>query len=494
MDHHEAKNHILVYADRGVEKISRHIYGHFAEHLGRCIYDGFYVGEKNSVVAHTDGLRSDIISALRNLNVPNLRWPGGCFADTYHWQDGIGLKGQRAAIVNKWWGNVAEDNSFGTHEFLQLCELLKAEPYLAANVGSGTVKELADWVQYVNLDGLSPMSALRKMNGRDLPWQVKFWGIGNEAWGCGGNMTAEYYANVYRQYATFMMGWSNTEKLFRIASGANGTDYQWTEVLMRAIPSNLVEGLALHYYAVHDWNNKGPATGFSKRDYIQTIGAALRMDEIITRHEAIMDSYDPGKKIALVVDEWGTWYDVEPGTNPGFLYQQNTMRDAIVAGITLNIFNKHCSRVRMANLAQTVNVLQSVIFTAGEKMWLTPTYHVLEMYKVHHDGVLLPTEIISPAEPLHVPVSVSASMDDQKNVHISLVNIDTENPMPLSVEINGLRISKINGRILTSSNVTDHNTETHPTIVSSKPFHDFEVKDNVVELILPPASVCVIKC
>jgi alpha-N-arabinofuranosidase len=309
-------------------------------------------------------------------------------------------------------------------------------------------------------------------------------------------MTAEYYANVYRQYATFMTGWSNTEKLFRIASGANGTDYRWTEVLMRGIPSNLVEGLALHYYAVHDWNNKGAATGFSKQEYLQTVGAALRMDEIISRHAAIMDTYDPEKRIALVVDEWGTWYNVEAGTNPGFLYQQNTMRDAIVAGITLNIFNKHCARVRMANLAQTVNVLQSVIFTAGEKMWLTPTYHVLEMYKVHQDAVLLPTEIGPPANSpsASFSLSVSASLDQQKRVHISLVNMDMESPMPVTVALNGTRISKIEGKILSSASVTDHNTETHPANVSARPFHDFRLTDDVVEMVLPPASVCVVKC
>jgi alpha-L-arabinofuranosidase len=488
------KNHITVYADRGSEKISRHIYGHFAEHLGRCIYGGFYVGENNSVVAHTEGFRWDIIEALKKLNIPNLRWPGGCFADTYHWKDGIGPKNKRPSIVNKWWGNIVEDNSFGTHEFLRLCELLKAEPYLAANVGSGAVQEVADWVQYVNFDGLSPMSELRKMNGRDQSWQVKFWGIGNEAWGCGGNMSAQYYANVYRQYVTFMTGWSNSEKLFRIASGANSADYNWTEVLMLEIPPGLVEGLALHHYAVNDWNNKGAATGFSKSEYMLTIQAALRMDELVARHAAIMDTYDPGRKIALVVDEWGTWYDVEPGTHPGFLYQQNTMRDAVVAGITLNIFNKHCARVRMANLAQTVNVLQSVIFTSGEKMWVTPTYHVMEMYKVHQDGILLPSEVTSPtAANFKSPISFSASMDEQKRVHLSIVNIDVEDETYVTINVKGMRIEKMKGRILHSGNVNDHNTESNPTTVKLKPFHDFKLKDENIELTLPPASVCVME-
>src|SRR5688572_29273152 len=279
-----AQNQLVVFADRGTEKINRHIYGHFAEHLGRCIYGGFYVGEANSKISHTNGVRNDVVEALKKLNIPNLRWPGGCFADTYHWKDGIGPKANRPTIVNRWWGNVTEDNSFGTHDFLNMCELLGTEPYLSANVGSGTVQEVADWVQYVNFDGISPMSDARKVNGRDKPWQVKFWGVGNEAWGCGGNMTAEYYANVYRQYATFMSGWSNTEKIFRIASGANSKDYHWTEVVMRDIPHNMLEGLALHHYSVIDWNNKGPATGFSEEQYIKTMKLALRMDEVITQH------------------------------------------------------------------------------------------------------------------------------------------------------------------------------------------------------------------
>ncbi len=293
----------------------------------------------------------DVVEALKKLKVPNLRWPGGCFADTYHWKDGIGPKNQRPTMVNCWWGGAAEDNSFGTHDFLNMCELIGTEPYLAANVGSGTVQEFTDWLQYVNFDGVSPMSKLREQNGRAKPWKVKFWGVGNEAWGCGGNMRPEYYANIYRQYATFMTDWTNSGGLFRIASGANSADYNWTEVLMRDIPHNMLEGIALHHYSVIDWNNKGPAVDFTEQQYFTILEKALFMDELITRHETIMDKYDPEKRVALVVDEWGGWYSVEAGTNPGFLYQQNTMRDAMIAGATLNIFHKHCGRVRMANLA-----------------------------------------------------------------------------------------------------------------------------------------------
>ena len=369
-------------------KISRHIYGHFAEHLGRCIYDGFYVGEKNKTIPNTNGIRNDIVAALKKLHIPNLRWPGGCFADTYHWKDGIGPKEKRPKMVNVWWGGVTEDNSFGTHEFLNMCELLGTEPYISGNVGSGT-QEFAEGVQYVNFKGVSPMSELRAKNGRKEPWNVKFWGVGNEAWGCGGNMRPEYYADIYRKYSTFISDWTNSGKILRIASGANSADYNWTEVLMKNIPQDLAGGLALHHYSVIDWNKKGAAVEFDEDMYFQTMQRAWKMDSLIIKHAAIMDKYDPQKAIALVVDEWGGWYDVEKGTNPGFLYQQNTMRDEMIAGITLNIFNNHSDRVRMANLAQTVNVLQAVILTDKEKMILTPTYHVMEMYKVHQDAQLM---------------------------------------------------------------------------------------------------------
>ncbi|MGL6266420.1 MAG: alpha-N-arabinofuranosidase, partial [Chitinophagaceae bacterium] len=407
---------ITVNATSGKETINKHIYGHFAEHLGRCIYDGFYVGENNKQIPNKEGVRLDIIDALKNLNIPNLRWPGGCFADTYHWKDGIGPKDKRPSMLNVWWGGVTENNSFGTHDFLNMCELLGTEPYLSGNVGSGTVQELSDWVKYVNhKEGSSPMPILRQENGREKPWNVQFWGIGNEAWGCGGNMKAEYYANIYRQYATFMTNWSNEKKIYRIASGANSSDYNWTEVLMRDIPHEMLEGVALHHYSVIDWNKKSSAAGFSDLDYFKTMQKALQMEELVTKHSAIMDKYDPTKKVGLVVDEWGGWYDVEPGTNGAFLYQQNTMRDAMIAGVTLNIFNNHCDRVRMANLAQTVNVLQAVVLTKGEKLILTPTYHVMEMYKVHQDALSLPFTIksgdfISGNEKLPA-VSASASKD-----------------------------------------------------------------------------------
>jgi len=493
----QAQNTGVLNTDQGKTIIDKHIYGHFSEHLGRCIYGGFYVGESNTKIPHTAGVRNDVVEALKKLKVPNLRWPGGCFADTYHWKDGVGPKAKRPTLVNTWWGGVTEDNSFGTHDFLNMCELIGAEPYLAGNVGSGTVQELAEWVQYVNFEGVSPMSNWRKENGRDKPWNVKYWGVGNEAWGCGGNMKPEYYANIYRQYATFMTNWSNSSKLFRIASGANSSDYNWTEVLMRDIPHNMLEGVALHHYSVIDWNKKGSAADFSEQQYFQTMQRALFMDELIMKHSTIMDKYDPAKKVALVVDEWGGWYDVETGTNPGFLYQQNTIRDAILAGATLNIFHNHSDRVRMANLAQTVNVLQAVVLTQEEKMILTPTYHVMEMYNVHQDATLLPLQITTNNYVLGTEklpaISASASKDNAGRVHISLVNIDSKNAQEITLDLRGGKFTTVSGRILTSAKLQDHNSFESSEKVKPAAFKQATISNNILKVTLPAHAVVVLE-
>ncbi|QNK61130.1 alpha-N-arabinofuranosidase [Pedobacter sp. PAMC26386] len=483
---------ITLRADKPSGQISKHIYGHFAEHLGRCIYDGFYVGE-NSSIPNTAGVRNDIIAALKNLNIPNLRWPGGCFADRYHWKDGIGPKDKRPSVVNTMWGGVTEDNSFGTHDFLNMCKLLGTEPYLAGNTGSGTVQELSDWVQYVNFEGKSPMSDLRVKNGQEKPWDVKFWGVGNEAWGCGGNMTPEYYVGEYRKYATFMEG----HNLFKIASGANVDDYHWTETLMKGIPLNMMNGIALHHYSFPAWDKKGPATGFTEQQYFETMKTALRMDELITKHTAIMDKYDPGKKVGLVVDEWGGWFDVETGTNPGFLYQQNTMRDAMIAGTTLNIFNNHSDRVKIANLAQCVNVLQAVILTNKEKMLLSPTYHVMEMYKVHQNATLIPVEVKTDdyifGNDKLPSVSVSASKDAMGLTHVSVVNINKSKDEMIEIDITGQQYNSVSGRILTSPGIDDHNTFENPAYVKPVVFNGAVLKGGKLKIKLPPFSIAVLE-
>lgn len=482
---------VTLHADKKAGSISKHIYGHFAEHLGRCIYDGFYVGD-SSAIPNTAGVRNDIIAALKNLNIPNLRWPGGCFADRYHWKDGVGPKENRPSIVNTMWGGVTEDNSFGTHDFLNMCQLLETEPYLAGNTGSGTVQELSDWVQYVNFEGKSPMSDLRVQNGQTKPWNVKFWGVGNEAWGCGGNMTPEYYVGEYRRFATFMEG----KDLYKVASGANVDDYHWTETLMKGIPLNLMDGIALHHYSFPSWEKKGPAIGFSEQQYFETMKTALRMEELITKHTAIMDKYDPTKKIGLVVDEWGGWFEVEKGTNPGFLYQQNTMRDAMIAGATLNIFNNHNDRVKVANLAQCVNVLQAVILTSKEKMLLSPTYHVMEMYKVHQDATLIPVEVKSDDyvfgnEKLPA-VSVSASINAAGATHVTVVNIHSKNSEEIEIDVTTGKYKVVSGRILTSAKVDDHNTFEKPELIKPAVFKGASLKGGKLKVKLPPFSVVVL--
>ena len=477
--------------------ISRHIYGHFAEHLGRCIYDGFFVGD-TSEIPNVKGVRTDVVEALKELSIPNLRWPGGCFADTYHWKDGIGPVEDRPSILNIWWGNVREDNSFGTHDFLDMCELLGTEPYLSGNVGSGTPQELADWIKYTNHPaGSSPMPELREQNGRTEPWKVTYWGIGNEAWGCGGHMTPEYYSDLYRRFATFTTDWRNTDNLVRVASGASSTDYNWTEVLMKNIPHHLIEAIALHHYSVIDWGNKGSATDFSEEQYFIIMQRALMMEELVQKHTAIMDKYDPEHRVDLFVDEWGGWYDQEPGSHPGFLYQQNTMRDAMIAGATLNIFNNHADRVKMANLAQAVNVLQAVILTDEEKLLLTPTYYVMKMYKVHQDAKLIPLGFESPSythgEESLPALSASASEDANGNIHFSLVNIDASKEHIMEIDVEALGIKKVNGEVLQSANLQDYNSFENPDNVVPSDFKNYKLKKGKLTVTVPPFSVVVLE-
>ena len=505
-----AQNKMILNADQGQYQISKHIYGHFSEHLGHCIYGGYWVGE-DSPVPNTRGIRNDVVKALKDMKIPNLRWPGGCFADEYHWMDGIGPRDKRPKMVNTHWGGVTEDNSFGTHEFLDLCEQLECEPYICGNVGSGSVEEMSKWIEYINFDGESPMANLRRENGRDKPWNVKFWGVGNENWGCGGNMTAEFYADQYNRYATYCRNYGDA-RLYKIAGGANTSDYHWTEVLMKQA-GNRMQGLSLHYYTRPAAGGSRSATQFNESDYYAVVENTFRMDELVTRHSTVMDQYDPAKRIGLVVDEWGVWYAVEPGTNPGFLYQQNSLRDAIVAGINLNIFNKHCDRVSMAQIAQTVNVLQAVILTRDEKMILTPTYWVFHMYQVHQDATMLPVHFTG--NRLELPggsaanpprggagaggrrsidaVSVSASRDATGKVHISLVNIDPKNTQTVECDLGNFTAKRVTGRALTSADIQDHNTFENPNVVTVKDFNGARINGRTLTIPLPSKSVVVLE-
>lgn len=469
--------------------INPEIYGHFSEHLGRCIYNGIYVGE-NSPIPNKNGVRTDIIDAFRKIKMPVLRWPGGCFADEYHWKDGIGEKSARKKMINTNWGGITEDNSFGTHEFFNLCEEIGCEPYLAGNLGSGTVQELSEWIEYITFDGVSPMADLRKKNGREKPWKLKYLGIGNENWGCGGNMRAEYYADEYRRYQSFCKNFSGNE-LFKIACGPNADDYNWTDVLLDSVKPWHTKAISLHYYTVPsgDWSKKGSATDFTPAEYYETISKTLYMDELITRHAVVMDKHDKKHEIGLIVDEWGCWYDVEEGTNPGFLYQQNTMRDAIVAACNLNIFNSHSDRVIMANLAQAVNVLQALILTEGEKLVKTPTYHVFDLFKEHQGGELIYSHVINErvGEKTEIPmISCSASIKDG-GVTVTLANCSLSEDAEICCTMNGFIPKSAFAEILTGS-VTDKNDFDEPDKLTIKS-HNVWISDNGFNVTLPPCSV-----
>lgn len=493
-----AQNKISIDAAKAKDTINRNIYGHFAEDLGRCIYGGFYVGEDNKKIPNKNGVRLDVVEALKKLKVPVLRWPGGCFADNYHWMDAIGPKAKRKHIENLSWGNVREDNSFGTHEFLDMCEWMNTEPYLALNMGSGTVQEASEWVQYVNhKNGSSNLTDMRQQNGRATPWKVKYWGVGNESWDCGGHMPVEYYITQFNKYATFMTSYNNTEGLFRIAVGPGTENLKWTEALMRDIPRKLLDGISIHHYSVINWSKKSSATQFTEEEYFRTMEQAWRMEKMVAGNAEVMDKYDPQKKVALVVDEWGGWYEVEPGTNGAFLYQQNSMRDAMIAGLSLNIFNNHCDRVRMANLAQCVNVLQAVILTNEEKMLLTPTYHVMEMYNVHQDALMLPVEVASNdyvmGDKKMTAVSASASKDKNGLVHISLVNIDSRKEQEVTISLQSLSAKTVTGRILRSDKLQDHNSFDNPQKVKPVAFSGATLNGNTLSVKIPAFSVVVLE-
>jgi alpha-L-arabinofuranosidase len=486
-------NKLVIHADQPKDTIDHNLYGQFSEHLGHCIYEGIWVGE-DSPIPNTRGIRNDVVAALKRIKVPVLRWPGGCFADEYHWRDGIGPRDLRPTMVNTHWGKVTENNHFGTHEFMDLCEQVGCEPYICGNLGSGTVQEMQQWVEYMTFTGISPMADLRKKNGHEEPWKLKYFGVGNENWGCGGNMTPEYYADQYKRYATYVRNFGDN-RVFKVACGPNGADYKWTEVLMREVGRRM-NGLALHYYCGTGKKSRS-ATQFDEEDWIYQLKNALRIDDLVTRHAEIMDKYDPEKRVALLVDEWGAWHAVEPGTNPGFLYQQNSLRDALVAAATLNIFNNHSDRVKMGNIAQMVNVLQAMILTDKEKMLVTPTFYVFEMYTAHHDAKRLPLELQTGTYEFSgekIPnLNVSASKDGAGKIHVSLCNFDPHAAAELSCEVTGARLENLSGRVLTAPLMTSHNTFDQPEQVVPTEFKGLEKTAQGFVAKVPAKSVVMIQ-
>jgi alpha-N-arabinofuranosidase len=484
---------LTLHPDSARNLIPAEIYGQFAEHLGSCIYGGLWVG-KDSKIPNTEGYRTDVFNALKALEIPVLRWPGGCFADEYHWMDGVGPQEQRPRLVNNNWGGTVEDNSFGTHEFLNLCELLGCEPYVSGNVGSGSVEEMAKWVEYMTSDSNSTMAELRRKNGREKPWKIKYFGVGNESWGCGGNMRPEYYADLYRRYAIYARDYSGN-KLYRIASGANAGDSHWTDVCMKQIGTRM-NGLSVHYYAVRNWKEgmKGSATKFNEQEYYETLSQALRIEDCLVKHMQIMDKYDPKKRIGFLVDEWGTWWEVEPGTNPGHLFQQNTMRDALVASSSLDIFQKYTDRIKMANIAQVVNVLQAMILTRDDQMLLTPTYYVFMMYKPHKEATFVPATLTCERKEVNekeaVPVVSSTCSRDKNGVlHLSLSNLDLTQQHVVAVDIDGTTIKSAEGEILNAPKVDSYNDFGQKEVIHPVAFTGAKVKKGTLMVTLPAHSI-----
>ncbi len=479
--------------------ITPDIYGNFSEHLGRCIYNGIFVG-KDSPIPNVNGMRTDIVEALKKMKLPVLRWPGGCFADEYHWMDGIGPQENRKLMVNTHWGGVTEDNSFGTHEFMELCRQIGCEAYVNGNAGSGTVREMSEWVEYMTSASISPMTELRKRNGREEPWKVKYFAVGNETWGCGGNMTPEFYADEFRRYQTYIRDYGHTRpKVIAVGAGTSvrNPGYNWTRVMMEKA-ARYMDALSLHYYTVisDDWRHKGSATQFGKDEYDAVVTHAGFIDTLVKGHGAIMDEFDPEARVGLMVDEWGTWYDVEPGTNPGFLYMQDTMRDAIVAAITLDVFNANCRRVQMGNIAQLINVLQAVILTEGKEMVLTPTYHVFEMFKGHQGAELVESVVECPVlehEGLRTPViSQSASVDADGRVTLTVSNVSCDTPMPVELRVDGMEANIAESRILTGD-MRDYNDFSCPNKVQPRPLETVTVEKGSagteLRFVLPACSI-----
>ncbi len=488
----------------GVE-IHRNIYGQFMEHLGRGIYEGIWVGE-HSRIPHRNGLRLDVLNALKELRVPLLRWPGGCFADEYHWQDGIGPRDKRKKTVNTSWGGVIDDNGFGTHEFFMLAEALGAEVYINGNLGTGTPREMAEWLEYMTSDSDSTLANLRRQNGREKPWRVHYFAVGNESWGCGGTMRPQYYADLYKHYATFLKTPADNRPVL-IASGGHTDQIEWTQTLMEQVPKTFgmrMDAISHHYYTLPtgDWKKHGRATAFSEEEWISTFANTLRIEAFIAANTAIMDKHDPSKEIGFFVDEWGTWYDAEEGDNPGFLYQQNTLRDALVASLNLNIFHRYAERVKMTNIAQMVNVLQAMILTQQEKMVLTPTYHLYQMYIPFQGARALPVAVQGYNEYRHgghtIPrLSASAARANDASLWLALTNTHPAENQKVEISAPGSRHSAV-GKLLTAKTMDAHNDFARPQAVQPVDFRVEQkrptaTKTGGLTLDLPPKSVVVVQ-
>ncbi|WCT77773.1 alpha-N-arabinofuranosidase [Novosphingobium humi] len=493
-----------IRADQPGPVISRHIQGQFAEHLGRDIYDGIWVGP-NSPIPNTRGIRRDVVDALRAIKVPVVRWPGGCFADIYNWRDGIGPSARRPVRKNDWWGGL-ETNAFGTHEFFDFAEQLNTDTYVAINMATATPAVMREWMDYLTSKGEDTLAQERRANGHAAPFKVDFVGIGNEAWGCGGAQTPEYFANEYRKFATFFhkngstFHMHNDNSALRVASGPNNDDTRWMEVVLNNAGAQM-DAISLHYYTVWhgDWAQRDTAmaTGFPASHWNEILYQASRMDAILRGHEAVMDKVDPKKRIGLFVDEWGTWYRTEPGTEPGHLYQQNTLRDALVAAITFNIFHAHADRVRMANIAQAVNVLQAMLLTDGNKLAKTPTYYTFAMYTPFQDATFIPVNAPAPmlkAESGSFPAfTVSAAKARDGKTYVAIANADKDKGYRLALDLGGRKGTRVSGQVLTAAKLDAHNTPGQKEEIAPAPFNSGRISGGKLLLDIPAKSVVVAK-
>lgn len=483
--------------------ISRNIQGQFAEHLGRGIYDGIWVGP-DSPIPNTRGIRNDVVAALKAVRVPVVRWPGGCFADIYNWRDGIGPRASRPVRKNDWWGGM-ETNAFGTHEFFDFAEQIDAQTYVAINMATATPGVMREWMDYITSRGGDTLANERRANGHAEPFRLNFVGIGNEAWGCGGAQTPEYFANEYRRFATFFhkngttFHMHNDNTALRVASGPNNDDTHWMEVVLKNA-GPMMDAISLHYYTVWhgDWTQRNSATAlnFPPEQWNEILYQAWRMDDVLRAHEAVMDAVDPARRIGLFVDEWGTWYAPEPGTEPGHLYQQNTLRDALVAAETFNIFHAHAARVRMANIAQAVNVLQAMLLTDGAKMARTPTYYAFAMYRPFQDATVLPIHVSAPqlsADSGHFPAfTASAARGTDGKLYVAVANADKDRAYRLALDLGHARLARATGQILTADQMDAHNTPGLPEQIAPQPFHGATISGNRLMIAIPAKSVVVI--
>jgi alpha-N-arabinofuranosidase len=454
--------------------IDKDVYGQFAEHLGSGIYGGLWVGT-DSKIPNTRGWRKDVVGALKDLHVPLVRWPGGCFADEYHWRDGIGARSQRPVKVNTNWGGVAETNAVGTHEFFDLVDQIGADAYVNGNLGTGTPQETAEWIEYMTSEGKSTLAQLRAKNGHPAPFKVAYFAIGNESWGCGGNMRPEYYTDLYRHWNTFIKAPAQYKPKM-IASGGTGAETRWTDVLSRELKGQ-TDAISFHYYTLPtgEWKVKGAAVGFPESQWFSTMAGTLRMNDFIRDNVAVLDKNDPEKKIGFDVDEWGTWYDVEQGTNPGFLFQRNTLRDAVVAALNFNIFHAHADRVRMTAIAQMVNVLQAMIITDNGKMLLTPTYWTYKMYVPFQNATSLPVALANnttyASNGQGVPgISASAARAKDGKTYVALVNTNPREATDVVLNVAGQNVGAVRGQILTADAMDAHNTFENKDAVKPAPF------------------------